>query len=109
MSALPVKMDSITVMVKIMPFEYYSEEVCTLQKNIEVNLPKNSSINYLFCKLSEDLGCFFSKSVFDKESTTLLHNTIIFVNGKALQNLEGWDTRLNKDDIIIIGRMYTGG
>lgn len=109
MSALPVKMDSITVRVKIMPFEYYSEEASSLQKIIEVSLPKNSSIKYLFCKLSEDFGCFFSKFVFDKESATLLHNTIIFVNGKALQNLDGWDTRLNEDDTIIIGRMYTGG
>ena len=95
--------------VKILPFEYCTEENLTFKKDLKAVIPKGSTIQILLIQLSGELGYFFRKFVFNPDTLSIVQNTIVLVNGKVIQSLDGWNTELFDGDNVIIGRMYTGG
>jgi len=79
------------------------------KKKIEINLYLGNTVRDLLIKLNDKLGDPFQKNVFDSETSSLIQNTIVFINGKALQTLNGLDTVLAQGDVVMIGRAYTSG
>lgn len=99
----------IKVKITVRPYEYYYEEIPQLKKTYERQVPADSNVGYLLVKLSVELGNSFQKNIFNPNTMSLIDNSIIFINGTAMQCLNGFETRLSDGDSITIGRTYTGG
>ncbi|MDF2615651.1 MAG: hypothetical protein K0Q47_306 [Sedimentibacter sp.] len=108
---IPAQQNKMEIKVKITvkPFECYYEEIPQLKKTYERLLPDDSTVGYLLVKLSVELGNSFQKTIFNPDTMSLIDNSIIFINGIAMQCLNGFETKLSDGDSIIIGRTYTSG
>lgn len=72
-------------------------------------LPKNSKVHDLLIKLADKYGEIFNAHIFDPIIKTLKDDILININGVAIRQLQGLDTKLKNRDKIDFIPLFSGG
>jgi len=77
-------------------------------KTVKLNLPERSTVLDLVKFLAKEYGEQFSKYVFDEKHSVRQYLSFL-VNSKNIEHLNGFKTRLNSGDSIVILPPPAGG
>ena len=75
----------------------------------EVELSLESTIYALLRRLSEVYGAVFEKEVFEDNRENIRDDVIVTVNGKAIKQLDGVNTKLKVGDVVALLPIFAGG
>lgn len=74
-----------------------------------MSLPDGSTVGDLLYRGIKSRESEIWNRVFDPFSRELRNNTIVFINNRAIQLLDGLNTPLNSSDVVMIGKSYSEG
>jgi MoaD family protein len=77
------------------------------EEQIEITL-KTTVLN-LLRKLANAYGTAFHQEVFEDDGEQLRESLIVTINGKAIGQLNGTNTRLKSGDIVTLLPLFAGG
>ncbi len=97
-----------TVKIKI---EYlgHVRNLLNTQRQEEIELNENSTIQDLLTILANKYGEPFKKAIYEPGSTDLKTNFMATVNGHLLNQLKGVNTKLKNGDNVTIMPVVSGG
>ena len=79
------------------------------QREIEVSIPEESSVEALLSRMVKTWGEELSVYLFEPESTRLLSHIRLMVNGQDIGFLKGMETLLGDGDEVLILPPVSGG
>ncbi len=77
------------------------------EEQIEITL--KTTVLKLLRKLANAYGTAFHKEVFEDDGEQLRESLIVTVNGKAIGQLNGTNTRLKSGDVVTLLPLFAGG
>ena len=79
------------------------------QKQTEIELRDDSVLSDLFVYMKERWGEKLNFHLFDPDSGDILSHLRIMVNGQTIHFLQGMQTPLKEDDVVLILPLVSGG
>ena len=79
------------------------------QREIEVSIPEESSVEALLSQMVQNWGEALSSNIFEPGSTRLLSHIRLMVNGQDIGFLKGMETLLGDGDEVLILPPVSGG
>lgn len=79
------------------------------QREIEVSIPEESSVEALLSQMVQNWGEALSSHIFEPGSTRLLSHIRLMVNGQDIGFLKGMETLLGDGDEVLILPPVSGG
>jgi len=79
------------------------------QRNLELEMPAESTVRDLFASLSKTYGEAFTARVFSNP-TKLHHYILIFIDGESIKGQGALDAKLGKGEVdVVMLPMFGGG
>jgi MoaD family protein len=90
--------------------QYLGQISAVLHKRGEtVEAASKTTIYTLLKQLTGEYGDVFKREVFDEGEKEVREGVIVTVNGRAIGQLQGTDTRLQGGDVITLLPLFAGG
>lgn len=79
------------------------------KKREDVEVPSVTTVVTLLKQLANKYGEAFEGEVFEEEGKVVREGLIVTVNGRAIGQLQGINTRLNVTDVVTLLPLFAGG
>lgn len=79
------------------------------KKREDVEVPSVTTVVTLLKQLANKYGEAFEGEVFEEEGKVVREGLIVTVNGRAIGQLQGINTRLNVKDVVTLLPLFAGG
>lgn len=77
--------------------------------DVEIEVPDGATVRDLLSKMVETWGQSLSSHLFKPGTEELLPHVVLMVNGRIIHFLEGMETELRTDDLVLLFPPAAGG
>lgn len=99
----------VTVVVQILP--YFASLIAHQTRKLDLlrEIDEGSTVEDVLNDLSKEYSSQYKEEIYDPETRALNEMVMIILNGHLLHALQGLETVLRQDDVIVIAPLSVGG